>query len=254
MHQCINHINVPTHKVLILKNSIENTWKGYGETIREYCSPFLFDVYSWVSMGTPDIDLTPSELKAIEIHKYYLSEKEGREVSLEEAIADFLVYYGDEFLLNKHRDDIQQQHREIEKYKWIKSEKEGRDIGEERAAEEWVERYGSLWRAERESLERNGFIEIHTQVRKKEGININMVELADIARRNNADLYLHKDHMKHYNFILFGKKAYLDVKSILCPKFLDAVHGEHIEFIATGEGAHAALEAAEALIEKTNSY
>jgi len=204
-------------------------------------------------MGTGEINLTPSELKAIEDHKYYLSEKEGREVSLEEAIADFLIYYEDEFLLNKHRDDASQQHKEIEKYKWIESEKEGHDIGEEKAAQEWVERYGSLWRAERESLEKNGFVEIEAVVQKKEGIHIDMTQLADIARLFKSDLYLHKSRMKHYNFILFGKKAYLDVKSILCPKFLDAQRGEAIEFIATGDGARAALEAARKLIEAMNS-
>jgi len=42
------------------------------------------------SMPRNAIDLIPSELRAIEDHKYYLSQKEGREVSLEEAIVDFL--------------------------------------------------------------------------------------------------------------------------------------------------------------------
>jgi phosphotransferase system HPr-like phosphotransfer protein len=54
--------------------------------------------------------------------------------------------------------------------------------------------------------------------------------------------------MKYYNFTLFGNKEYLNVKSILCPKYLEAAKGERIEFIATGEGALSALPEVRRLI------
>lgn len=196
------------------------------------------------------IDLIPSELRAIEDHKHYLSQKEGREVPIEEAIVDFLIDYEADFLKRKQREDVAQQNDEIMRYKWIESEKEGRDIGEETAAMEWIEKYGSIWRAERESLEKNAFLEMSLVIEDRAGVVIDMMKLADIARKNDCELYIHKDRMKHYNFALFGGKEYLNVKSILCPKHLEAVKGEKIEFIATGEGALRALPEVRSLINQ----
>ena len=48
-----------------------------------------------------EIDLIPSELRAIEIHKYYLSQREGREVSFEEAMIDFIDNYEADFLMQE---------------------------------------------------------------------------------------------------------------------------------------------------------
>ena len=197
-----------------------------------------------------EIDLIPSELRAIEDHKHYLSQKEGREVQLEEAIVDFLIDYEADFLKRKQTEDVAQQNDEIMKYKWIESEREGHDIGEETAAMEWIEKYGSIWRAERESLEKNAFMEMALVVEDRAGVVIDMTELADIARRNDCELYIHKERMKYYNFVLFGKKEYLNVKSILCPKHLEAVKGEKIEFIATGEGALKILPEVRSLINR----
>jgi phosphotransferase system HPr-like phosphotransfer protein len=200
------------------------------------------------TMSRKEIDLIPSELRAIEDHKHYLSQKEGREVQLEEAIVDFLIDYEADFLKRKQSEDVAQQNDEIMKYKWIESEKEGHDIGTEAAAMEWIEKYGSIWRTERESLEKNAFLETSLVVEDRAGIVIDMMKLADIARRNDCELYIHKERMKYYNFMLFGKKEYLNVKSVLCPKHLEAVKGEEIEFIATGEGALRALPEVRSLI------
>jgi phosphotransferase system HPr-like phosphotransfer protein len=57
--------------------------------------------------------------------------------------------------------------------------------------------------------------------------------------------------MKNYNFKLFGKKEYLNVKSIISPKHLEAAHGENIEFIATGGRARDALEASARFIQES---
>lgn len=200
------------------------------------------------SMSRNEIDLIPSELRAIEDHKYYLSQKEGREVSLEEAIVDFLIDYEDDYLKRKQAEDVAQQNEEIMKYKWIESEREGHDIGADTAAMEWVEKYGSIWRTERESLEKYGFLEMMLVVEDKAGAVIDMMKLADIAYKKDCELYIHKERMKYYNFTLFGKKEYLNVKSILCPRYLETAKGEKIEFIATGDGALSALPEVRLLI------
>jgi phosphotransferase system HPr-like phosphotransfer protein len=202
-------------------------------------------------MTRKEIDLIPSELHAIQIHKYYLSQIEGREVTLEEAIIDFLINYEADYLQKKQLEDVREQEKEILKYKWIESEKEGYDIGTEKAAQEWVEKYGSIWREERESLEKNGFLEMTVVIENKNGIKMEMAQLADIAHSCGCDMYIHKERMKYYNFMLFGRKEYLNVKSILCPKYLDTVRGEEIEFIATGNGASRALEEVERFIHNS---
>jgi len=202
-------------------------------------------------MTRKEIDLIPSELRAIEEHKYYLSQKQGREVSLEEAIVDFLIDYEADFFTAKQIEDVREQNAEIMKYKWIESEKEGYDIGTEKAAKEWVEKYGSIWRNEKESLEQNGFIGLSVVIENKKGLNIEIAALAETARRHDCELYIHKDRMKYYNFILFGKKEYLNVKSILCPNSLESAKGESIEFIATGNGVKETLEEIEQLIHKS---
>jgi len=202
-------------------------------------------------MPRREVDLIPSELRAIEDHKYFLSQEEGREVSIEEAIVDFLINYEDDYLKCKQSEDVAQQNDEIMKYKWIESEREGRDIGEETAAMEWVEKYGSIWRNERESLERYGFLETDLVVESREVILIDMMKLSDIAYKNHCELYIHKERMRYYNFMLFGKKEYLSVKSILCPKYIEAARGERVEFIATGDGALTALPEARRLINNS---
>ena len=149
-------------------------------------------------MTRKEIDLIPSELRAIEEHKYYLSQQEGREASLEEAIVDLLINYESDFLTAKQIEDVSEQNAEIMKYKWIESEKEGHDIGTEKAAKEWVEKYGSIWREEKESLERNGFLGLNIVINNKKGLNIEVERLSEIARKHDSELYIHKDRMKYY--------------------------------------------------------
>jgi phosphotransferase system HPr-like phosphotransfer protein len=189
-----------------------------------------------------EIGLIPSELRAIEVHKYYLSEREGREVSLEEAMADFLDNYETDFLCKKQMEDNLEQNQEIQRYKWIESEKEGHDIGRQKAALDWIEKYGSIWREERESLEENGFVEIGVLIKNQGGAHIEIAKLSDIAHYFDCDMYIHQHMMRNFNFKLFGEKEYLNVKSMLSPPFIDAAHGEAIELLATGGRAREALE------------
>jgi phosphotransferase system HPr-like phosphotransfer protein len=78
-----------------------------------------------------------------------------------------------------------------------------------------------------------------------------MEKLSDIAHYFDCDIYIHQYRMKYYNFKLFGKKEYLNVKSILSPKYLETTHAESIELIATGGRARDALEASARFIHES---
>jgi hypothetical protein len=96
-----------------------------------------------------DDELTPAEYKAIEVHKYYLSEKAGYDVGMEFAIADWLKNHAVEWRKRRFQKDNRDQIREIKKHKWIESEKAGRDLGDQ-AALDWVVKYAKGWRRRRE--------------------------------------------------------------------------------------------------------
>ena len=48
-------------------------------------------------------NLTAAELRAIEEHKYYLSQQRGTEVSIEEAIDDFIQHFAEDWRKEKLR-------------------------------------------------------------------------------------------------------------------------------------------------------
>lgn len=188
------------------------------------------------------IDLIPSELAAIQTHKYFMSLNEGREVSIEEAIRDFVEKYRRDWLHEKQRRDSQEQINEIEKHKYFRSLEEGRDIGSRKASEEWIGKYAHIWREEKESLQAHGFLQIKLVVENEEGLHIKPAsKLAEIAGSCDCDMYVHRKGMEYYNFVLNGKE-YLNVKSVLSLLQLDAEKGEELEFIATGTEAQKGLE------------
>ena len=201
-------------------------------------------------MDAKKINLIPSELAAIEEHKYFMSLKEGREVSIDEAIEDFIEKYRAVWLLEKQRRDNEEQIREIERHKWFRSAEKGYDIGRRAASEEWIGEYAHIWREEKESLQAHGFQEARLVVENEEGLHINPVsKLVEIARSCDCDMYVHRKGMEYYNFVLNGKE-YLNVKSVLSLLQLDAAKGEEVEFIATGAQAGEALAAVEHLLGK----
>jgi len=193
-------------------------------------------------MNVKDINLTPAELQAILDHKCAMSVVHGVEVSLEEAIEHFIEHYELDWMREKQRRDLAEQRQEIEKHKYLRSEKEGHDIGKARAAEEWCAKYASIWRAEHESLERNGFLKISVVIQIEQGLHFEPAStLANLAQQYNCEVYLHRAGMDYSNFIL-QDKAYLNVKSVLCLLTVKAEKGELLEFIATGTQAKTALE------------
>jgi len=188
------------------------------------------------------IDLIPSELAAIETHKYFMSLNGGREVSIEEAIKDFVEKYRTDWLREKQRRDNEEQINEIERHKYLRSREEGYDIGRRKASEEWIGNYAHIWREEKESLQAHGFLNVKLVVENEEGLHIKPAsKLAEIARSCDCDMYVHREGMEYYNFVLNGKE-YLNVKSILSLLQLDAVKGEELEFIATGVAAKEGLD------------
>jgi phosphotransferase system HPr (HPr) family protein len=199
-------------------------------------------------MDAKKIDLIPSELAAIQEHKYFMSLKESREVSIDEAIEDFIEKYRADWLLEKQRRDNAEQIKEIERHKWFRSSEEGYDIGSRTASEEWIGSYAHIWRAEKESLQAQGFQWVRLVVENDEGLHIKPAsQLAEIALSHYCDMYVHRKGMEFYNFVLNGKE-YLNVKSVLSLLQLDAAKGEEIEFIATGAQAREALDSVERLL------
>lgn len=93
-------------------------------------------------------ELTPDERKAIETHKYFLSQQAGRDVGMAYAIAHWLVHHAAKWRYERLRKELEEQWKEIEKHKWIESEKAGRDMGSS-AAVDWINKHAAAWRRQR---------------------------------------------------------------------------------------------------------
>ena len=188
-------------------------------------------------------NLTAAELKAIEEHKYYLSQRRKTEVTIEEAIADFVQNYAKDWRNEKLRRDNLAQRQEIEKHKYLRSKEEGRDIGKSSAAEEWCQKYAHIWRTEHESLDQNGFKKVRVTIQNKDGLHLRPVSaVAGLAAKFDCDIYVHREGMLHYNFLLEGR-PYMNVRSILGVLSIGAALGDTLEFIATGSQSADALKA-----------
>lgn len=193
-------------------------------------------------MNVKEINLSPAELHAILEHQRAMSQAQGVEVSLEAAIENFMGHCRESWLRDKQHHDIDEQIHEIEKHKYFRSIEEKHDIGKKTAAEEWCARYACLWRAERESLERNGFLQAKIILQSEKGLHVQpAATLAKMAQKYDCDVYLHHDKMNLSNFVLQGKK-YLNVKSVLGLISVSAAMGDEVEIISTGPQAKAALE------------
>jgi len=183
--------------------------------------------------------LRPADLRAIEVHKYFLSLRERREVPIEEAIPDFLFNYWEQWLHAKHRRDAMAQIEEILRYKWFRSEREGRDIGTDQAAGEWIPLHAAAWREHNESLEANDFVRLVVTVgvcAPQDGST--MAQLAEIVRRHYVDVYMHKPSMPGCSFML-GDRPYVDVRR---SGGLRLSEGDTVEFIALGAEARDAFD------------
>ena len=196
------------------------------------------------------VDLRPVELRAIEEHKYFLSRERGGEVSIEEAIDDFLHRFAEEWRRDRTRRDLHEQRSEIEKHRYLRSIEEQRDIGSAAAAEEWCERYAAIWRADRESLERNDFKRIMLVIRDPDYLHLR--PWSAIARRvagHDCDVYVHRAGMPYWNFLLEGR-PFMNVRSVLGMLSLGIALGDPLEFIALGAEADQALASLRRALER----
>jgi phosphocarrier protein HPr len=73
--------------------------------------------------------------------------------------------------------------------------------------------------------------------------------VAGLAAKFDCDIYVHRDSMPYYNFLLEGR-PYMNVRSILGFLSLGAALGDTLEFIATGSQAEQALKALAELLRK----
>ena len=195
------------------------------------------------------ISLTPAELQAIEEHKYFLSRECGREVAIEDAIADFLQRFAEDWRRQKVRRDILDQRSEIERHRLRRSQQAGRDVGSSAAALEWCHQYASIWRAERESLEQNGFKRRRMTIHNPRCLHLRPgAAIATTAARFDCDVYVHRDGMPYWNFLLLGR-PFMNVKSVINLLSMGIVLGDALEFLATGGAAEAALRALREMIE-----
>ena len=194
-------------------------------------------------MNIKELDLSPAELQAIEKHKYFMSLRQAREVSIEEAIEDFIKNYEHDWRREKLKQENYEQIEEIRKFMQKKAQEMGCSMCENDAAMEWRNQYAHIWREEKESLERNGFHSIVVVVQNEKGLHMRPSStLATLTGRFDCDVYVHKAGMEHFNFVLNGQ-AYMNVKSVLGILTLAACKGETLEFIATGREAEEALDA-----------
>ena len=90
-----------------------------------------------------------AEARAIEVHKYYLSERAGYDIGLEAAIEHWQQYHSERWRRSRLKRDLAAQAEEIRRHKWIESERAGTDLGQ-LAIIDWIERYAADWRQWRE--------------------------------------------------------------------------------------------------------
>lgn len=86
-----------------------------------------------------------AESAAIERHRKALSAQWNRDVTPNEALADWLKNYAVKWREQRHARMLALQREEILRYKWIESEKHNHDVGAA-AVFDWINRYAAIWR------------------------------------------------------------------------------------------------------------
>lgn len=92
-------------------------------------------------------ELSFDEVNAILVHKWFMSQKEKRDVGMEYAKDDFFMHHAESWRKKKMEEDMRQQKEEIMKHKWFLSEKLGYDVGNTEAALDWIKcGFAEQWR------------------------------------------------------------------------------------------------------------
>ncbi|MEA1927773.1 MAG: hypothetical protein U9N73_06165 [Candidatus Auribacterota bacterium] len=88
---------------------------------------------------------SPAEWKAIRVHRYFLSQRNSRWVSLDEALHNWEDNYARTWREKRLELSSRNQMEQILKHKWLESEKVGHDIGKD-AVSDWIDKYAAIWR------------------------------------------------------------------------------------------------------------
>ena len=91
-------------------------------------------------------DYSPSEQRAIRVHRYYLGIEYRREPSIQETIQSWENRFARSWRRQKSLRDLQAQLREIERHKYFLSKTAGHDVGWEAAAKDWIGSHAGAWR------------------------------------------------------------------------------------------------------------
>ncbi len=200
--------------------------------------------------GPHPFNLTPAELHAVAEHKYFMSLERGSEVSIEEAIEDFLRRFAEAWRREKVRTDNLAQRSEIEHLRNSRTNETDPGIDPPTTAEEWCERFAGVWRAERESLERNGFRRLELPARNPHVISmLPWSSVAMTAAQFDCDVYVHAADMPYWTFQIKGR-PFMNAKSVVGKLSLGIAPGDAVEFIAMGAQADQALGALRELLGK----
>lgn len=192
--------------------------------------------------------LTPAELQAIEVHKYFLSLERGREVSIDEAIASFARAHAADWRRDKARRDATAQLEAMDARRLALSRELGRDVGRAEFASEWCARHAADWRRERESLELNGFVEASfAAAPAQEPLTVSVSALAQTLESYDCDVYVHGGGITSASFVL-GARPFAHVKSVRCVPALQIAEDRPVVVLATGSHAGAAVGAVRELL------
>jgi hypothetical protein len=190
-----------------------------------------------------DLIVTPAELQAVEVHKYYLSLNQKREVPIDEAIRNFRSGYRSAWLAAKIKKDSRDLIAEMTQHQNFLSVSRDASVEFDEAAFDWIARHASAWRYHRESLGQNGFL---SMVLFAEGSDESLLhvsaDLSTAARQFDADVYLHTSRLADSQFIL-QDKPYVHVRALTLLSGFRIRRADRLEFMATGVQASAVLDA-----------
>ncbi|MDP8215172.1 MAG: hypothetical protein RAO92_10425 [Candidatus Euphemobacter frigidus] len=127
---------------ICLKDTVANWMKYYSEKWRKKQQELI------EKNGKNPIHerrFSPAEWKALRVHRYFLSQRYHRWVSIEETIEDWQKNYAKIWRQKRMVLSSRNQMEQILAHKWLESQKVHHDIGSA-AATDWIKKYADRWR------------------------------------------------------------------------------------------------------------
>ncbi|MFH1038317.1 MAG: hypothetical protein V1789_06595 [PVC group bacterium] len=125
-----------------LQDTIADWLKNYARLWREQEEEIKKQTGKYSPEGE---QFSPAEWKGIQVHRYFLSQRYCRWVSIQETIADWLKNYARIWREKRMELSSRNQMEQILKHKWLESEKVRHDVGQ-KAAADWIEKFAKQWR------------------------------------------------------------------------------------------------------------